>query len=157
MQQTKDFDLKFFCAPVDDKIIDLRHDVLRPGLPKDSAMFEGDELPTTLHFLAYTPQLPSLPVCCVSYFLSDWEGIPVYQLRGMATKKDFQKMGIGKKLLLFAEDFIRKQKSSVIFWCNARSEAIGFYQKQGWACFGEEFDMPDVGMHRKMIKGIASS
>ena len=36
-----------------EEILALRHAVLRPGLPLESAAFEGDDAPDTLHFGAF--------------------------------------------------------------------------------------------------------
>jgi hypothetical protein len=33
-----------------EEIIPLRHEVLRPGKPRETAIFAGDELPTTTHW-----------------------------------------------------------------------------------------------------------
>lgn len=155
MEKTTNPDLRLSYCPISDKIIDLRHEILRPGYPRDSAFFDGDDEPSTLHFVAYNAQKPDQPICCASYYLNNWEGTPAYQLRGMATAKDFQKRGIGKALTSFAEDLIEKEKGINIFWCNARIEAVRFYEGQGWTCSGEEFFMKGVGPHIKMTKGIA--
>lgn len=155
MTNKKDLDLKFFCVPVGDKIIDLRHKILRPGLPRDSAVFDGDNDSDTFHFVAYTPEEPFSPVCCVTYMRNHWENTPAYQLRGMATDITFQKMGIGKKLMAFAEAFIKEKTGITSFWCNARVSAIGFYENQGWLVYGEEFTIKTAGPHKKMTKGVA--
>lgn len=150
-----EMDLKFFCCPMDIKIFELRHQALKPNDFKSSVILGKDLLKSTMHFVAYTPESPSKPVCCVSYFLNTFEDVPAYQLRGMATAKDFQEMGIGERLMAFAEETIRKQKDITVFWCNVPVELIVFFEKQGWTCSGEAFVLPDLGLRKKMSKGIA--
>ena len=53
-----------------------------------------------------------------------------YQIRGMAILEDYRKIGFGKKLLIHSEKQCIDQKVD-LFWFNARTEAIGFYEK--WA------------------------
>jgi GNAT superfamily N-acetyltransferase len=151
----KILELKILCVPIDDKIIDLRHKILRPGRPRTSASFDYDEDGNTFHFVAYIPENPIAPVCCVTYVLNSWGNTVAYQLRGMATDSSFQNMGIGKKLLAFAEEYIKEKLGITAFWCKARTGAVGFYESQGWVCYGKEFNIKDVGPHIKMTKGIA--
>ncbi|MEI8224092.1 MAG: GNAT family N-acetyltransferase [bacterium] len=133
-------------------IINLRHKILRPGRPEATAHFDGDELPTTYHFA--TKQVPneSEPICCVSYMLSELNGEPAYQLRGMATDDNFRGMGLGKDIVAFAEAMISADTTIKNYWCNARKESVGFYEKLGWKIVSKEFDVPDVGPHFKMVK-----
>ena len=71
-------------------IIDLRHVVLREGLPRDAAIFEGDEAATSHHFAAFAD---GKCVGCATFHLNEWEGKPAYQLRGMATAPEFRSAG----------------------------------------------------------------
>jgi GNAT superfamily N-acetyltransferase len=136
------------------RIIPLRHEILRPGRGVEAAQFDGDKEPTTFHFAATLTGISGEPICCVSYMKVDYEGKPAYQLRGMATAKTHQGKGIGKRLVEFAEKVITSNTGIKLFWCNARSEAVGFYEKIGWEKVGEEFSIPDVGPHFIMIKEI---
>lgn len=110
-----EMDLKFFCCPMDNNIIDLRHQALKLGKLKSSSIFDKDFLKSTMHFVVYTPDSPRKPVGCVSYFLDSFEGVPAYQLRGMAVTKEFQGLDIEKRLVNFAEETIREQKDVSIF------------------------------------------
>ncbi len=148
-------DLKFFSCSISNKILDLRHQALKPNDFKSSVILEKDFLETTMHFVARTPESPSKPVCCVSYFLNAFQDAPAYQLRGMATAKEFQEMGIGERLIAFAEAIISKEKGITAFWCDVPMELVSFFEKQGWTCSGEAFVLPDLGLRKKMSKGIA--
>lgn len=124
-------------------ILPLRHAILRPDLPGDTARFDGDDLETTRHFAAC---LRGRVVCCLSLYASQWRGTQAVQLRGMATTREWQRQGIGRRLLDFALD------PTDLHWCNARVEAIGFYAKAGWTVESEPFEIPTVGPHVKMLR-----
>lgn len=130
----------------------LRHDVLRPNLPIETACFQGDELATTWHVGLYEGILTDKLMSCCSFFLSSHGNKPAWQLRGMATRAKYQGKGYGKEMLGVAEKAIREDSSINMFWCNARLSAIPFYEKMGWEITGPEFDMPGVGAHREMSK-----
>src|SRR5204862_2072933 len=130
-------------------IVDLRHAVLREGLPKDAAIFEGDEAATTLHFAAFAD---GKCVGCATFHFNSWEGKPAWQLRGMATDPAFRSCGIGTELLKLAEETVRQKSPTRQLWCNARTPALNFYKKQGWQPLGEEFFIPTAGPHFKMTK-----
>ena len=132
-----------------DDIIDLRHVVLRQGLPRSEAIFKGDELSTSHHFAAFAS---GKCVGCATFHLNEWEGRPAYQLRGMATDVQFRSGGIGTALLELAEGTLKKAGSIRQLWCNARTPALNFYKKQGWQALGEEFFIPTAGPHFKMTK-----
>lgn len=133
-----------------DEIVELRHAVLRAGLPREMAVFPGDETATNWHFGAF---LNGRSVGCASFHLNQWEGKPAWQLRGMATDPALQGKGVGRELLAFSEAMLRKE-SPRILWCNARTPALGFYRKQGWQSVGEEFVVETAGPHFKMFKPL---
>jgi predicted GNAT family N-acyltransferase len=132
-----------------EEILDLRWAILRAGLPRESASFEGDDEPTTHHFAAVTG---SEIVGCATFLQRPFNDQPGWQLRGMAVRADQQGGGIGKRLLEFAEAFILSQRYSNLLWCNARVPASRFYIRQGWTIVSEPFDIPTAGPHVKMMK-----
>ena len=132
-------------------IIDLRHVVLREGLPRSEAIFKGDELPTSHHFAAFAN---GRCVGCATFHLNEWEGKPAFQLRGMATDAQFRSGGIGTKMLQLAEETLKSAGPIRQLWCNARTPALNFYKKQGWKQLGEEFFIPTAGPHFRMIKTL---
>src|SRR3954471_4700574 len=82
------------------EVVDLRHAVLRQGLARQAAIFDGDDAPTTRHYVAvHNGQV----VCCVTLLVSRWEDEPAWQLRGMATAADWRNRGVGKALTRFIE------------------------------------------------------
>lgn len=134
-----------------DEIIDLRHDVLRHGLPREAAVFEGDSDPAARHYGAF---VGGQPVCCVTLHVSRWEGEPAWQLRGMATAADVRGRGIGRALMAFLEAEVRAASAVRLFWCNARVPAAGFYRSIGWATRSDVFDIPTAGPHYRMTKRL---
>ena len=131
------------------EIFDLRHAVLRAGKPREAARYPGDDAPSTRHFAAVEG---GHVICCLTFLRSEWEGQPAWQLRGMATAPERRRGGIGQKLLLHAEAALRHETPGDSFWCNARSGAVGFYEKLGWRVVSAEFDIAGVGPHVKMEK-----
>src|SRR5258707_12157124 len=87
-----------------DEIIDLRHVILRNGLPRETAVFPGDHAPTACHYAA---DVNGQIVGCATLHLNHYEGQPAWQLRGMATTTEARGKGIGGALREFLEGEIR--------------------------------------------------
>jgi GNAT superfamily N-acetyltransferase len=139
-------------------ILDLRHRILRAGLPPESARFDGDEAATTLHFAAFaiadSGGEGEKAVGCLSLMLNSWEGEPAWQLRGMAVDDSLQRRGLGTVLIQQAEEAAAAEGKAGWLWCKARVPAIGFYQKHGWKVVSEVFEIPTAGPHVKMSKRL---
>jgi GNAT superfamily N-acetyltransferase len=132
------------------EILDLRHRVLRAGLPPESARFTGDESPQAIHLAALDREKI---IGCATLHPSDWQGRPAFQLRGMAVDPAYQRHGIGGQLL--AEIHHRAKYAGIdLIWANCRMPAIPFYQKHGWMAVSEEFEIPTAGPHRKMLRHL---
>jgi len=130
-----------------EEIIDLRHAVLRAGLPRSDAYFPGDDETTTVHLAAKNH---ALVIGCATVLLNQWEGKPACQLRGMAVDPAHQRLGVGGKLL--AEVCrISREKGVAVIWANARKPAAPFYERHGWKIVSEEFEIPQAGPHYKML------
>jgi GNAT superfamily N-acetyltransferase len=132
-----------------DQILDLRWRVLRAGLPRQTAIFEGDEEPTTRHLAAV---LDGRVVGCATLLRRPWMNQPAWQLRGMAVDPQHQRRGIGTLLLQAIEGIVRAEPHSLQLWCNARTPAIEFYRRHGWQRVGQEFVIPTAGPHYRMCK-----
>jgi GNAT superfamily N-acetyltransferase len=140
-----------------DKILALRHSILREGLPLESACFEGDEAQTTFHFAAYSPDSGGSLVGCLSFMLSSFGHEPAWQLRGMAVDSPHQLRGVGRQLITHAEETVAREARAGLLWCNARLPAVGFYQKLGWTPVSAVFEIPTAGPHVKMTKRLKKS
>ena len=136
-----------------EETIPLRLAVLRPGRPRDSAIFPGDDASCTRHYGAfrygrllsiaslYRAELPEKP------------GKEGYQLRGMATEAAARNQGLGRALVIACVEFARSQHVPIL-WCNARVTAVDFYRKLEFETIGPEFVIPDVGPHFRMWRKL---
>jgi predicted GNAT family N-acyltransferase len=130
----------------------LRQDILIAGTDRTTAVFDGDDDPATRHFALFENDRM---IACVSFMrtsAADGEGRRAWQLRGMAVTRDWQRRGVGSRLLLLAERAMEEIDPAVRFWCNAREAAAGFYERHGWRRDGKRFDIPGVGPHYRMGK-----
>ena len=132
-----------------EEILSLRHAELRARLPVESARFDGDDEPTTHHYGAFLPASGE-NVGCVSCLRVPREGADAWQVRGMATRGDLVRRGIGHALLSFAVAALRAEDGPRLLWCNARTTALDFWEQQGWMVASDVFDIPGVGPHRVM-------
>ncbi|MFI9238616.1 GNAT family N-acetyltransferase [Streptomyces sp. NPDC053079] len=128
------------------EVFALRHAVLRPGLPADSAAFPGDDAPGTFHVASYDER-GELRGCAT--FLPEplpGTGEEAYRLRGMASDPAVRGLGHGAAVLRagLAEAAAR---GAALVWCNGRTPARGFYEHHGFHARGEEFTVEGVGPH----------
>ncbi|HEV7302121.1 MAG TPA: GNAT family N-acetyltransferase [Tepidisphaeraceae bacterium] len=133
-----------------DEIIDLRHRMLRQGLPREAAKFEIDANPHTLHAAALASDVV---VGCATFTPCPLDTEPAWQLRGMAVDGAWQNAGLGRAVLAFMEGQLR-DRSVTLLWCNARTPAVPFYQRQGWRVISDEFHIPTAGPHFRMRKDL---
>ena len=132
------------------EILALRHAELRPGLPRATAEFDGDAKPTTRHFAAFATRPGDVAIACASFMVEAYEGRAAYQMRGMATRADLARRGIGTALLRYALADLVLRDDARLFWCNARVAAVPFYRRMGWDMASDVFDVPTVGPHHVM-------
>jgi GNAT superfamily N-acetyltransferase len=101
----------------------LRQKVLYPA--RKLYEMEMDEDLNGIHFGAFTN---NKLIAIVSLF----EVKPGdFQFRKFAVDAEYQGKGIGKELLTYITDFARNEGGKRL-WCNARSTATGFYDKNGF-------------------------
>ena len=132
------------------KTYPLRLDVLRPGRAPEAARFPGDDDPDTRHLGAFRAGDLLGIASLFRVELPERPGSAAYQLRGMATAPQAQKTGLGRLLLLACVEYARGNGAAIL-WCNARTSALGFYRKSGFEILGDQFDIPDVGPHFRML------
>jgi len=141
------------------QILPLRHLVLRPGQPLESAQLACDSDSSTLHIGAQSSEgivgvatLMMEPNPLLQQLLS--RGHNTYRLRGMATRTDHQQKGIGRALINFGVKIIREKSGCDLLWCNARESAFLFYQRLGFEFHGDLFEIPQIGPHKVMYKEL---
>lgn len=131
-------------------VIDLRQKVLRAGLSREAAHFDGDDLPDTVHIAALEG---GAVIGCATVLSNSFNGERACQLRGMAVDPAMQGQGIGRKLLEEIER-IATERGVTRLWANCRKPAVGFYRKNGWVSVSEEFEIPTAGPHIKMTRRL---
>jgi predicted GNAT family N-acyltransferase len=127
----------------------LRHAVLRPGQPAAAATYPQDDAPDTLHLAAYDDA--GSVVGCATFFPESLEGEPAWRLRGMATAPAVRGQGYAGEMLLRGIEELR-ERGVRLLWCNARTNAVGFYQRFGFTRRGAEFDIALLGPHYQLVR-----
>ncbi len=122
----------------------IRKEVLRKEFPDEPHQFKGDLDQETFH-LGYFKESK------IEGVLSVMKNEKIAQFRGMAVSERLQGLGIGKKLIVFAEDILKDEKIAKI-WLNAREKAVPFYEKCGYKIEGEIFIIRPIGFHYLMTK-----
>jgi predicted GNAT family N-acyltransferase len=113
----------------------LRESILRPGQPKENWTFETDDDPRSIHLAMKQDEEV---VAIVSLLPEEKEGCP-WRLRGMAVLENYQSKNIGQQLLIALLEMVDER-----IWCTVRKNIQGFYLKNGFETFGEEFVMNDM-------------
>jgi ribosomal protein S18 acetylase RimI-like enzyme len=138
--------------PVEDTLA-MRNAILREGkFTLDECRFPTDKIDGAFH-LGYfeDDQL----ICIASFHPQHYKGYQGlgYQLRGMATLEEYRGKGIGNQLVNFAIVYLRGQKANYV-WCNARINALRFYQNIGFEVISEQFVIPITGPHHVLYLKI---
>jgi GNAT superfamily N-acetyltransferase len=142
-----------------EEIFPLRHAVLRPGRPVSYSVYSQDV--GAVHVGAFDD---GMLVGCATVFPQPWpgsDGAPAepaaWRLRGMAVDPSVQGSGIGR--LVLAEGIVAAREGGApVLWANARTAALGFYERMGWRVVGEEFIASDSGLpHFPMIIPLDAS
>jgi ribosomal protein S18 acetylase RimI-like enzyme len=131
----------------------VRHPVLRNGKPIASCHFDGDTLPTTLHFGIFATEKLIGVISLFKNHHSFFQEVNQIQIRGMAVLEEFQRKGFGEKLISHCEGLLKNEANGLL-WFNARSNAVGFYEKLGYKIIGTSFEITDVGTHFVMYKNV---
>jgi N-acetylglutamate synthase-like GNAT family acetyltransferase len=129
------------------EIINLRHRILRAGLPRSTAVFSGDDDAAAIHLAAFDGD--DLIGCVTLHRKEDGS----YQLRGMAVDTQRQRGGVGRMLLIESERRAVAGGARTI-WANCRTPAVPFYEKFGWKIVSDEFVIETAEPHFKMAKSL---
>lgn len=125
---------------------ELRRAVLRPHWTPEQMAANGDGAPNIAVFAG------DAVVACASVREEPMPDDPRpgdWRLRGMASDPATRGEGYGSRALEGAVAYVREHGGRRI-WCNARTGALGFYERHGFTAVGEEFDAPDAGPHYLM-------
>ena len=129
-----------------EQMVRLRDDILRKPL---GLYFTKEELEKEKeHLLIGAFEDDKMLACCMLVE----ENAKRVRLRQMAVSNDLQGKGIGKALMIFAENLARDRGYKKITM-HARKNAIGFYEKMGYVKVGDEFEeitIPHYLMEKKL-------
>ncbi len=131
----------------------IRHSVLRPHQRLDDCKYDTDEKEHSFHIGAFDK---GKLVTIASFCIEQYDGFDYsnqYRLRAMATISDYRNRGIGRQVVAFGEDILRKRHVPII-WCKARTSALNYYKKLGFTTYGTSFDYPGIGEHIIMYKEL---
>jgi len=126
----------------------LRAKVLRPRQPLENSRYPKD--PLGVHLGCFEKEeLRSIVTAHPEQ--NDLFLVPENQwrIRGMATEPAFQGLGHGGFVLAALLAWGR-EKRLPLFWCNAREEAIPFYERHGFTVESELFEIEGIGAHKVM-------
>ncbi len=83
------------------------------------------------------------------------EGEPgEWRIRGMATAPEARGRGAGTAVLSMLLDHAREQDGRAV-WCQARTRALGLYERAGFEADSGEFELPEIGPHVRMRLRLA--
>ena len=127
----------------------IRREVLRKNIDLPYKL-EGDFDKDSIHLGAYIDEKLVSIVTLINRRKELLKG-EQFQLRGMGTLSEYSGKGYGKLLVKRSEEYLVSRGIHTI-WCNARTEAIGFYKSLNYNIIGESFNVPKIGMHYLMFK-----
>lgn len=131
----------------------LRHAVLRPGQPAESAIFAGDESPGTLHVAARVDgQIASVGSILREPY-PDGAGADDWRLRGMATTPALRGQGLASAVLGRCIEHVTSNGGSRV-WCAARPAATQLYERFGFKVARSDFEVHGIGAHQLMSREL---
>jgi GNAT superfamily N-acetyltransferase len=132
----------------------LRQAVLRPHERAEDLVWPGDEASAALHAGARDDSGAIVGVATVvpepyprDPRSGDW------RLWGMATAPDARGRGVGRALLATCLANARGHGARRV-WCTARTGALRFYERAGFAVESDVFDVPGIGPHVYMTLAL---
>jgi GNAT superfamily N-acetyltransferase len=137
-----------------DAVRPLRRSVLRPHQSPDELVYPGDDAPETLHAAVIDEDGAMVGIATLSREDHPSDPRPGdWRLRGMATVPEVRGTGVGARLLAACLEHARAHDGARV-WCNARSPAIGFYERAGFVAEGGEFAIERLGPHVRMTRTL---
>tara|TARA_B100001057_G_scaffold61747_1_gene55088 strand:+ start:261 stop:704 length:444 start_codon:yes stop_codon:yes gene_type:complete len=134
-------------------LLPVRSKVLRNNAAFNFCKYDGDNSPNSVHVGAYIEKTLIGGVSLIKNDSSYLNLNNCYQLRGMCVDDKYQKRGIGKKILKFAEKCAKDLNTSNL-WMNARIIAVKFYAKLNYVDSNIKYDIKGIGLHHFMYKKI---
>jgi GNAT superfamily N-acetyltransferase len=132
---------------------ELRREVLRPHQSTQEMALADDDQPLTASFAVLDDGGRTIgtgrvglgpPPSTLDHQAPP--GQPVWRLRGMATREDARRAGIGGAVLGRLIGHVAEHGGGLL-WCNARVPAVNLYRRAGFVKHGPEWDDPAIGPH----------
>jgi GNAT superfamily N-acetyltransferase len=131
----------------------LRRSVLRPNQTIEDCKYETDHEDYAFHVgVFFQGELISIASFCVENH-PDFSIETQYRLRAMATIEEFRKLGAGRAVVNYAENYIKEQGVDFL-WCKGRTKVQEYYTNLGFKIYGKVFDYPPIGPHIVMYKKL---
>lgn len=128
---------------------ELRHLVLRPHQRPEDLVYEHDDDADALHLGAFEDGR-LVAVASITREPPPGSTEPdAWRIRGMATLPEHRSRRFGGRLLEACVEHARSHGASVV-WGNARSRALAFYERHGFASTRGPFDLPEIGPHHEV-------
>jgi GNAT superfamily N-acetyltransferase len=128
----------------------LRRFVLGQGLLPDMPIKPNDDHPDTLHVGVYIDNELVSIASLYPEAQPNTEATTHWRLRGMATLPEHEGKGYGKQALHYCIEYARSKNGTHV-WCNARENAIGFYQNMNFQVVGEPYQLESHGERWMLI------
>ena len=126
----------------------MRAQELRQGRPVE---IDEDHAPYTLHLAARLDGDQIVGVVRFHPRDCPWRTAEApWQLRGMATDPHVRGLGIGRALVAAGLSRVVVTGADLV-WCDARGDAVGFYERVGFTPVTDMYDLRPVGPHQGML------
>ena len=129
---------------------DIRRRVLWPHIKNGNYSIKVDKDITTFHLGTFADNKIISVGTFVKELNSKFESNSQYRLRAMATDKKYQIKGGGRVLFLKGIEILKEKKIDIL-WCDARMNAIGFYQKLNMKNMPGLYNIKNIGLHQTMF------
>ena len=134
------------------RTFEIRHPILRKGLPIDSCKFENDNNPNSIHLGAIENNkliavISALPNKC--QFFPEKKA---YQIRGLGVLEKFRRKGIASVLIKETEIVLKNEYLIDLIWLNSRIIASKLYLKNSYISYGEPIEIKISGTHQRFYK-----
>lgn len=116
-----------------------------------------------IHLGAFCP-LRDSPIAVISLFTESFSidnndhtssssknGQRMVRFRKFACDPQFQRRGVGTRLLVYALSIARSELNATIVWCDARTSSHDWYKRRGLNAFGAKFFKASVEHIRMRI------
>jgi GNAT superfamily N-acetyltransferase len=81
---------------------------------------------------------------------------PVWRLRAVVVAEGIRGTGIGRAVVDRATELAASEGANSL-WAEARSSALGFYERTGWTVIGDEWIKAGIGPHRYIQRDLRES